>query len=254
MSTTRIAAQLYTLRDFLKTPEEIAATLKRVAAIGYRAVQLSGLGPIETTELKRILDGEGLAVCANHTYWAQLRDEPQKVLDEHAALECGFTALPIAPVDMRTGEGYATLAREASVAAQWFTERGLRIGYHNHSFEFEKFDGRTGLEILYTESDPRWFMAELDTYWVQHGGGDPVAWIRKLKGRLPFIHFKDMVVVENQPVMAEVGEGNLNWPAILEACVKAGVEWYIIEQDTCRRDPFESLAISLRNVNTWGIH
>jgi sugar phosphate isomerase/epimerase len=93
----------------------------------------------------------------------------------------------------------------------------------------------------------------LDTYWVQHGGGDPAAWILKLKGRMPVIHLKDMVIADKQQTMAEVGEGNLNWPAILSACQEAGVEWYAVEQDICRRNPFESLAISYRNLKAMGL-
>jgi sugar phosphate isomerase/epimerase len=132
-------------------------------------------------------------------------------------------------------------------------ERGLTFGYHNHSFELEKFDGRTGLEILYSESDPAAFTAEIDTYWIQHGGGDPAWWIRGVAGRSPLVHLKDMTMRGSQQLMAEVGEGNLNWPAILEACRAAGVLWYIVEQDTCQRDPFESLGISLRNLQAMGL-
>jgi len=132
-------------------------------------------------------------------------------------------------------------------------ERGLTFGYHNHSFELEKFDGKTGLEILYGESDPDVFTAEIDTYWIQHGGGDPAAWIRRVAGRSPLVHLKDMVMRGSEQLMAEVGEGNLNWPAILEACREACVEWYIVEQDVCQRDPFESLGISLRNLQAMGL-
>jgi len=253
MSETCIAAQLYTLRDFLKTPEDIASSLHRVAEIGYRAVQLSALGPIETSALKALCDGEGLTICATHTNWEQLRDDLDAVIAEHEVLGCRYTAIPVAPVESRTGAGYAQFARDASEAARRAKERGLIVGYHNHSFEFEKFDGRTGMEILYTESDPAVFTAEIDTYWVQHGGGDPAWWIRRVAGRSPLVHLKDMVISDKTQLMAEVGEGNLNWPAILEACKEAGVEWYIIEQDTCQRDPFESLAISLRNVQAMGL-
>src|SRR5687767_3294197 len=98
---TRIAAQLYTLRDFLKTPDEIARSLKKVAALGYRAVQLSALGPVETPELRRMLDGEGLSVCATHETLERLRDNLDAVLDEHAVLGCTHTAIPIAPVEYR---------------------------------------------------------------------------------------------------------------------------------------------------------
>ena len=100
-------------------------------------------------------------------------------------------------------------------------------------------------------------MGELDTYWVQHGGADPAAWIRRLKGRMPVVHLKDMTVSAEgwnvKQLMAEVGEGNLNWPAILDACHAAGVRWYAVEQDICPRDPFESLKISYENLRKMGL-
>jgi sugar phosphate isomerase/epimerase len=130
---------------------------------------------------------------------------------------------------------------------------GLTFSYHNHSFEFERFGGRTGLAIIYEESDPRYLQAELDTYWVQHGGADPILWINKLAQRMPVIHLKDMAIIDNQQAMAEVGEGNLNWPGILAACQEIGVEWYAVEQDICRRDPFESLKISYENLRAMGL-
>ena len=144
-------------------------------------------------------------------------------------------------------------AKDASEVGKRLAEGGLVFSYHNHSFELEKFDGRTGLEILYEESDPEYFHSELDTYWIQHGGGDSAVWIRKLKGRAQIVHLKDMAMRGSTQLFAEVGEGNLNWPAILDACMDAGVEWYIIEQDTCQRNPFESLGISLRNLKAMGI-
>ena len=98
------------------------------------------------------------------------------------------------------------------------------------------------------------FTAELDTYWLQHGGADPAHWIGKLKGRVPLVHLKDMAVQGTTPIMAEVGEGNMNWEAILASCRAAGVRWYIVEQDICQRDPFESLRISLQNLRGMGLH
>ena len=244
----KIAAQLYTLRDFTKTPGDIAATLKKVRKIGYEAVQLSALGPIDVRELKRILDGEGLTVCSTHVDYFRIRDEMQSIVDEHSVLECKFVAIGGLPNEYRKGiEGYRRFAREASQVAGKLKKKGLVFGYHNHSFEVEKFDGKTALEVLFEESDPRVFTFEIDTYWIQHGGGDPAEWIRKMKGRVPLLHLKDMAISDGNQVMAEVGEGNLNWEAILEACRSSGVLWYIVEQDTCQRDPFDRLAISLSN-------
>ena len=157
------------------------------------------------------------------------------------------------PGDYRNEEGFAKFAVEASKVAARLAEGGLVFGYHNHSFELEKFGDRTGLQILYEDSDPKYFTAEIDTYWVQHGGGDPIAWIKKLSGRIPLLHLKDMTMKGSQQLMAEIGEGNLNWQGILPAAKEAGVIWYIVEQDTCQRDPFESLAISLRNLKEMGL-
>lgn len=253
MSASQIAAQLYTVRDFTKTPADIAQTLKKVKGLGYDAVQCSALGPIESTELKRIVDGEGLTVCATHTDYERMRSEPQSVIDEHQLLGCKYVAISSMPGSDRNAEGFARFAKEASDVAGRLAEGGLILSYHNHSFELERFDGRAGLEILYDESDPDLLKSELDTYWIQHGGGDPAAWIRKLKGRIPTIHVKDMEMRGSDQLFAEVGEGNLNWDAILDASRDAGVEWYIVEQDTCQRDPFESLGISLKNLKAMGV-
>ncbi|HYF50734.1 MAG TPA: sugar phosphate isomerase/epimerase [Planctomycetota bacterium] len=249
-----IAAQMYTLRNFTKTPADIATTMKKVRDIGYEAVQLSALGPIPQEELKKILDENKLVVAATHVPYDKMRDNPQSVIDEHKFINCAYTAIGGLPQDYRNAAGYSKFAKEASAVAKKLKDGGLTWGYHNHSFELEKFNGRTGLEILYSESDASVFTAEIDTYWIQHGGGDPAQWIRSLKGRIPLVHLKDMVVKDNQPIMAEVGEGNLNWPEILKACKEAGVKWYIVEQDTCQRDPFESLAISLKNLKKMGLN
>jgi len=253
MSDTCLAAQLYTVREFTKTPADIAATMKKVRRIGYEAVQLSALGPIEPRELRKVCDGEGIQVCATHVPYEHLRDEPAAAAEEHKILGCENAAVGGLPQPYRNAEGFAKFAREASEVARKLAEYGLTFSYHNHSFELEKFGDRTGLQILYEDSAPGFFKAELDTYWVQHGGADPIAWIRKVSGRIVLLHLKDMTMRGHEQIMAEIGEGNLNWPGILEAAREAGVRWYIVEQDTCQRDPFESLAISFRNLKEMGL-
>ena len=156
--------------------------------------------------------------------------------------------------DYRNEEGFARFAREASEAARPLIEAGLTFNYHNHSFELEKFQGRPALEILFSESDPEVFSAEIDTYWIQHGGGSPASWLRRLKDRMQVVHLKDMAMSGSQQLFAEVGEGNLEWPEILQACREANIEWYIVEQDTCQGDPFASLGLSLNNLRQMGVH
>jgi sugar phosphate isomerase/epimerase len=248
-----IAAQMYTLRDFCKTPGDIASTLKRVKKIGYEAVQISGMGKIDSRELAKILQGEGLACCATHIPLERMRDETAAVIEEHRLWNCKYTALggffPKAP----KAADWPRFAKEFSDVAAKFRGSGIRVGYHNHSHELARFDGKVALQTLLDHFSTEIWM-EIDTYWIQHGGGDPAAWISKVSGRIPCVHLKDFAIdAERNQLMAEVGEGNLNWPAILKACGGAGVEWYIVEQDTCQRDPFESLAISLKNARGIGL-
>ena len=252
MLTSGVAAQLYTLNAHLKTPRDIAASLKRVKAIGYQAVQLSGLGPIEPAELAAILKGEGLQAIITHVSFDRLLHDLPALLAEHALWECPHIAIGGLPGEYRSEAGYAEFGKIASRVADTLAAEGYTFSYHNHSFELEKFHGKSGLEILYANASPR-VLGELDTYWVQHGGANPVTWIRALRNRMVVIHLKDMGVADGQQVMAEVGEGNLEWPAILAACRESGVQWFAVEQDVCRRDPFESLAISLRNLRALGV-
>ena len=149
------------------------------------------------------------------------------------------------PQQFRSGrEGFIAFAKEFNEISKRIFDQGLKFIYHDHKFEFEKFDGVTGMDLLLDNTDPETFGFELDTYWIQAGGANPVEWIKKVEGRMEVVHFKDMAVKNDRQVYAEIGEGNLNWRAIIDACRETGVRWYAVEQDECLRDSFESLKMS----------
>jgi sugar phosphate isomerase/epimerase len=255
MSDTQLAAQMYTLREHMKTPADMAVTLKKVRELGYRAVQLSGHGAVEPAEMKAMVDDADLTVCATHESYPSLREDIATVIEKLKLWDCPNTAIGGLPPEYRDPEGYKRFAAECVGPARALKDAGIRFGYHNHSFELARLpDGRTALETIAQDSDVDAVMMEIDTYWIQHGGGDPAEYLRTYTGRVPFIHVKDMVYVPpDGPTYAEVGRGNLNWPAIVDAAKTAGVEWYIVEQDTCPGDPFESLKISLENLQAMGL-
>ena len=254
MSHPKLAAQLYTIRDFTKTLENFHDSMKKIREIGYTAVQISGIGPIPHADVKAVTDKFGLTICITHVGFDYLQNDIDAAIAQHKLWECPNVAVGSMPGKYRDSEaGFHQFAKEATAIGKKLADAGLTFSYHNHSFEFTRFGKLTGLDIIYSESDPRYLKAEIDTYWIQHGGGDVIAWIKRMKGRMPVIHFKDMVMHEGQQTMAEIGEGNLNWPGIIEACEYAGVEWYAIEQDHCLRDPFESLKISYDNLRAMGI-
>lgn len=256
MSQLKIAAQLYTLRDFLKTPEQIRETFKKVKEVGYSAVQVSGVGMMDQEKAKVIKEAaeeNQLTICATHVSFQELKDHIEWVVDFHKMWNCPYVGLGSMPIEYRNQEGYHSFAKEASQIGQILKEQGLCFIYHNHAFEFEKFNGQRGMDILLKESDPATFHFELDTYWVQAGGGDPIEWIYKVDGRMPVVHFKDMGIHDGKSVMMEIGEGNLNWIQIIKACEETGVKWAAIEQDICLRNPFESLEVSLSYLKGLGL-
>jgi sugar phosphate isomerase/epimerase len=246
-----IALQMYTLRDYAKTPENLKETFHRVRQIGYEAVQISGIGPIDPLQVKELADEAGLAICATHVSYERLLTDLDMVAAEHKLWNCSYVGVGSIPDRYRTGvDGYLTFAHEASAVSKMLKDRyGLQFIYHNHHFEFERFDGRTGMDILFEETDPEAFGFELDLYWVQAGGANPLDWIRKVNGRMGVVHLKDMAIVSGVPTFAEIGEGNMNYSEIIRLCRETGVEWFVVEQDACNRDPFDSIAISLRNLH-----
>ncbi len=253
MASTAIAAQLFTIREFARTPADIATSMKKLADIGFGAVQVSGIGKIEPTELKKILDDNQLNCCVTHTHWGALTEGLDEEIERHKVLDCKYTAIGSMPPDLRTPEGIPTFIEGMAKAVEAMTAEGIRLGYHNHSFEFTKVDGKLLMDQIFDNMSED-FWAEIDTYWVQHGGGDPAAWIRKFAGRIPVVHFKDFSILEGKQTMFPIGEGNLNWDSIVPACRDAGVEYYAIEQDRCNGlDPFDCLATSLKNMQAMGL-
>ncbi len=254
MSHSCIAVQMYTLREFAKTPTDIAKTLAKVKTLGYEAVQVSGFGPCEATEVAKILEGEGLICASTHTSLERLEEKLDEFIEEHHLWGCKHTAIASMPKEYHTPDGILTFASKADEIGNKLAQAGIVLSYHNHNFEFAKVGDKTWLEILYDNTDPKNLQAELDTYWVQSGGGDPAEWILKYPGRMQMMHVKDMVIGPDGQRFAEIGEGNLNWPAILSAAKDAGVEWYCVEQDDCYgRDPFDCLKTSLENLHEMGL-
>jgi sugar phosphate isomerase/epimerase len=255
MSKFTVIAQLYTVREFLKTEEQVFETFKKLKAMGYNAVQVSGTS-VDPAVIKEAADKEGLKICVTHIPFNRLSADMEGVIKQHKMYGCKYVGIGSMPMEYRTSkEGYLNFAREASEHGKILRDNGLQLIYHNHNFEFTKFDGVLGMDILLQESDPEALHFEIDSYWVQAGACDPVEWIKKAAGRMKVVHFKDMAIdAEGKQVMAEVGEGNLNWKEIIKACEEIGAEWCAVEQDVCQRNPFESLEISLKNLKEMGCH
>lgn len=248
MSQPRVALQLYTLRDEAKT--DYVGTMRRVAEIGYGAVELAGYGGLSAPELKRVLDDLGLVVAGAHIGFNRLVEALDDEIAFNQRLGNKYLVCPsLAPDQRADADGFRRSAAALATIGQRCQAEGVRLVYHNHAFEFERFGDRTGLEILLDESDPAAVAWEPDVYWIAYAQQEPAHWLRRYAGRCPLVHLKDMTVGA-EPTFAEVGEGRLDFKPIFAATQDA--EWYIVEQDRCARPALESIAISLRHLREWG--
>ncbi|NMA19535.1 MAG: sugar phosphate isomerase/epimerase [Lentisphaerae bacterium] len=244
-----IAAQMYTLRDFCKTPVDIAKSCAKVKKMGYDGIQISGMGKIEAAEMKKILDGEGLQCAATHVSLDEMEKETARVIEEHQLWNCKYTAIGGFFTETWNRSVIDNFIVKYNAIAKKFAGSGVSIGYHNHHHEFAPVDGQRPMDLLINNLDPEIWI-EIDTHWVARGGSDPAAYIEKVAGRIPCVHFKDMTISfpERLPKMCEIGDGNLHWHRIVQACRYAGVRWYIVERDSGDLDPFDSLERSLFNM------
>ena len=261
---TVIGAQLYTLRDYCKTPEDLEKTLERVAKMGYKAVQLSGVCECDPVWLKGVLDRLGLVAPLTHTSPALLVEKTEAVIEAHKALGAKYIGIGAAPgIFQKNSEERRPLDAiwnefvEAFVPViEKIKAAGLQFGYHHHDREFAKLsDGKLFMDALCDRFTADECAMIVDTYWVQAGGSDPAAWLRKLNGRIPCIHFKDMSYsTEDQKVrMAAIGDGNINWDAVFAAVKECDIEYAFVEQDkSYDEDPFDCMEKSLRFIRAHG--
>jgi sugar phosphate isomerase/epimerase len=248
-----LAVQLYTVRD--QTQKDFAGTVRKLAAIGYRAVELAGYGNLSSAaEVKKALDDAGMAIHGCHVGIDQLESNLEKALDDQQTLGNRLIVCPWVPEERRKdADGWKGIADSLNKAGQRIQASGLTLAYHNHSFEFKQFDGKTGLEILFEHTPAELVKSELDVFWVKHGGLDPVDIINRLGARVAVLHLKDMDK-QDKNRFAPVGNGILDFPSIIDAGQKHGVCSFIVEQDNTYETPsLEAVKISLENLKKLGV-
>jgi sugar phosphate isomerase/epimerase len=236
-----IALQLYTLREPAK--KDLPGTLKKVREMGWEYVQWSGMPDLPADQIRQALDTAGLKAISAHVAM-----EPfEKDLDTNVRFWKTVGVAHLAPGGMMkdckdTLDAWLRGAKRLDAIGAQLRPAGIRLAYHNHYFEFEKFPGdpRSKLDILLESTRPENLAAEFDTAWVYHGGADPAGYIRKYKNRCPVIHVKDGVNIEGGKFeFKPLGQGALNWKEIFAAGQASGVDWYVYEQDRGEGSPFD---------------
>jgi len=249
--------QLYTLRNELG--RDPAGTLKQVAAAGYKQVELYGF-PNADAMIAGARDA-GLGIHSAHFEWdavvnpkdAEMSDF-SKILERAEKIGLKHLVIPyLQEPNRKTLDDYKHVAANANKAAAMAHEAGIQLSYHNHNFEFEpKEAGRCGYDIFMAEFSSQ-MKFEIDVFWVKAGGVEPVALIRKLRGRVSQLHLKDLKDGLKLPTYStavpkdafqELGDGIIAMEPILVAAKAAGVEYCHVEQDQSP-DPLVSIKQSL---------
>jgi sugar phosphate isomerase/epimerase len=244
-----IGLQLYTVRNELE--KDFAGTIKKVAAIGYKEVELYGFLKKPAAEIRRVISDNGLVCPAAHY---DLSLEPRVAQEIDYAKELGLKYMVVAwltPEQRRSLDDYKRHAEFFNRAAEQTRKAGIQFGYHNHNFEFKTFGGVVAFDELLRLTDPQLVKIELDCFWMTWAGRDPVEYLKRDPGRYPMLHIKDRkpgyglsTDVDDKPgPFTEVGRGTIDWKRIF-AAASDRVKHYFVEQDFCDGSPFESARIS----------
>ena len=251
----QIGAQLYTLRMYAQNERDLARTLERVSRIGYRTVQLSGVGPIAPQRIKALCDGNGLKIVLTHNPDADFLDRTDELIQRHLLFGCRYVGIGGLPERYRQQGWVQYFAEDFMEPARKLKEAGMLFMYHNHAFEFaRRADGRTLMDHLLDLFPADLMGVTADTYWLHYAGVDEVDWLKRHADRLACVHLKDMVPHGFECRMAAVGRGNMNFPAIMKELLQNGVtEYALVEQDDCYgQSPFDCMQQSFDYLTALG--
>lgn len=272
----KIGVQMSTIRPKI---EELGIyeAMKQCADLGYHCVEISqvAMTPENLDAFVRAQKDFDIQVAAINAMLEprfpgmdSLQENYDKIVADARALKCDMLRMGSGPIfELRTEQDVLDWCKKVNTICDRLKADGIDYYYHNHAFEFQRFGGKTMLELLRDESHIGF---ELDIHWIHTGGCDPVKVIREFAGRICLLHLKDYRIVYPQVDLdemrrqginpqylaiqfAEVGEGTLDIKGCIDAGLAGGSEYFLIEQDrTYNRDPFLSLAISRDNLTKLG--
>jgi Sugar phosphate isomerases/epimerases len=247
-----VALQLYTVRDEME--KDFSATLKAVKAMGYDGVELAGLLGHSADEFCAVLAETGLKAESAHVPLDDILKDIDGTIKTYKKIGCKFIVIPYVTEERRPGAAkFEQTIEEIKKVGKALKDEGMQLLYHNHDFEFVKFEGEHGLDVLYARTCPDCLSSEIDTCWVNVAGVNPSDYVRKYTGRAPVVHLKDfyqsgklasnlyaLIGIDEEAKEEEekgifefrpVGHGMQDMPSILAAAVDAGAGWVVVEQD-----------------------
>lgn len=272
----KVGLQLYSIREEME--KDMDAALKAVKEMGYDYVEFAGYFGKTAEEVAALLEKYQLKCRSVHQGYSVFLDAPEENVQFLKKIGAECCAIPWMDPSMQKGQpGFEQAVKDIAKVSALLKENGIQMLYHNHDFEFKTFEGKYVLDWLYETLTLDVLKPEIDTCWVNYAGCDPCEYITKYSGQIKFVHLKDYVGAppangavyaliddtgkENKTETAEstfefrpVGQGVMDFPAILAAAEKAGAEYVIVEQDQATTaSPLESAAQSRAYLRSLGL-
>jgi sugar phosphate isomerase/epimerase len=262
-SARPVGLQLYSLRNQL--PKDVSGVIAKVAKAGYKEVEPFGYSKekgfwgLDAKDFSTLLKNNGLTTPSAHydmnKFFGTGSTEELKNYIEAANIT-GQSHVIVPSINnnfIKTVDDFKDTADKLNKAAEICKQSGLKLGYHNHNFEWKPVGGTTFYDVIINNTDPKLVTMEMDIYWVVRSGQDPVELFAKHPGRFGFVHVKDMD--KTQPNLnTEIGKGSIDFKTILRKAKLAGVKHFIVEQENyIDIDPYVSIAESCKYVKDMGL-
>jgi len=248
-----IGINLFSLRTLIKSENDFLATALRLKEMGYQCLQYSG-GPYEPDRLRRVSRASGLPITVTHVPMDRILNDTDTLMKEHEGFGCRYIGLgTMDRAVIADGERVRRTVEELNRVAERMERNGFTFFYHNHHPECYKHGDKTVLDMFIDDAPSVHVI--LDTYWLQYGGVSIMETVERLKGRIECVHLKDYRIKLRteedkfiyEPTFAPVGDGNINFAAIIPAMMASGTKYFLVEQDNAVSfdDPFKEVERSI---------
>lgn len=229
----RLGFQLYTARR--EMARDLSGTLARIAAIGYEEVEFAGYFGMHAMSIRTALGAAGLAAPSAHIGMPELYGNWRATVAFASAVGHKYLNFAWVPDEHRTVDGYRRLAERFNRAGEQALSAGVRLGYHNYTYDFTRAGDGFLYDVMLAETDPRYVTMQMDVYWLVAAGQDPLTYLARHPGRHHSLHLKDVTADKR---MTDVGSGIIDWPRLIPAARGAGARHFFVEHD----EPVDALS------------
>lgn len=240
-----ISIQMWTLREEVK--KDLNAVLKKLADIGYKAIEPAGFYGMTAQEYKKLVNSYGLEISSSHTPWTKL-DNISEVIDTAGIFGLDIAAAGFGRDEFKDLDAIKKTADVINQMADKLAPAGIKLFLHNHAWEFNVVEGKIAHHYI-AEMCPKVFF-EIDTYWASNFGKVNAAEeLKYFNDRAILLHIKDGMFVEGQPNVA-VGTGKMNFKEVIGAANKNSVRWMVVEFDSCGTDIMKAVEDSYKYLTS----